>query len=82
MGDNDDATSVHDLDVTLWVGKAGIDPAIEELATQLEHTGRVKVRVLRQARAHDSVEEIAEQLAESTNARVIDVRGHTAVIGR
>ena len=28
--------AIHDLDVTLWVGKSGIEPAVDELSRQLE----------------------------------------------
>lgn len=82
MGIDEYTGEIHDLDVTLWVGKAGVESASEELATQLKHRELVKVRVLRAGRSGRGIEEIAEELASSVDGRVIDVRGHTTVIGR
>lgn len=72
---------MHDLDVTLWVGKEGIGPAVvDELATQLEEREVVKVKVLRSARGDRSAAAIAEELADAVDGTVVDIRGHTAVI--
>jgi len=72
----------HDLDVTVWVGKSGIDAVSNELNTQLENEPLVKVKFLRSARAGASTEEKAHALAEQVNASVVDTRGHTAVVHR
>jgi RNA-binding protein len=72
----------HDLDVTLWVGKGGIDPVVDELADQLDSRDLVKVRFLRASRAGTSVDELAEALAERADATVFETRGNTAVIRR
>jgi RNA-binding protein len=72
----------HDLDVTVWVGKGGNDPVVDELADQLEARDLVKVRFLRAARAGTSVEELAADLAERTGSTVFETRGNTAVIRR
>ena len=74
---------MHDLDVTLWVGKGGIDDAVlDELDTQLDDRDAVKVRILRSARSEGTVEERAETLADAVDGVVVDTRGHTAVIAR
>ena len=35
MTTEDRTGRIHDLDVTLWVGKHGLDPAVDELAAEL-----------------------------------------------
>ena len=72
----------HDLGVTVWVGKRGIDPVVEELSDQLDERNLVKAKLLRSARAGDSTEEVAADLAEATDADLIETRGNTAVYHR
>ena len=72
----------HDLDVTVWVGKSGIDAVGDELNDQLADRDLVKVKFLRAARAGSSTEEKAAELADRVNADVVDTRGHTAVLYR
>ncbi len=79
MGDSDASDPMHELDVTLWVGKGGITPVAEELATQLEDHDHVKVKFLRSARGGGSTEELAVELADQAGVSVLETRGHTAV---
>jgi RNA-binding protein len=72
----------HDLDVTLWVGKSGIEAVTDELDDQLDDRDLVKVRFLRSARAGTTVEELAAELVDSVGAEVFETRGNTAVIRR
>lgn len=72
----------HDLDVTVWVGKSGLDPVVEELADQLTDRGLVKVKFLRAARGGTTTEELAAEVADRVGAEVVDTRGHTAVVHR
>ncbi|WP_254537565.1 YhbY family RNA-binding protein [Halomarina litorea] len=72
----------HDLDVTVWVGKNGIDPVVDELNDQLAQRNLVKVRFQRAALGGTDADEQADALADRVNAEVIDVRGHTAVLHR
>jgi len=72
----------HDLDVTVWVGKAGIESVTDELDDQLEARDLVKVKFLRAARGGTSTEALAEELAELTGASVIETRGNTGVFHR
>jgi RNA-binding protein len=69
----------HELDVTVWVGKKGIDAVVDELDDQLDNEELVKAKFLRSARGTDDTEELAAELAERVDAEVIDTRGHTAV---
>ena len=72
----------HDLDVTVWVGKSGLEAVVDELDSQLQNTDLVKVKFLRAARAGNATEEKAADLADRVNAELIDSRGHTAVFYR
>ena len=49
----------HDVDVTVWVGKAGIDAVVEELSDQLDDRELVKAKFLRAARGGTTTEELA-----------------------
>jgi RNA-binding protein len=72
----------HDLDVTVWVGKSGIDAVVGELSDQLDERDLVKVRFHRSARGGTSTEDIAADLAEAASADLIETRGNTAVYYR
>jgi RNA-binding protein len=76
---DDLARKAHEADVTVWVGKAGIESVVEELSDQLDDRDVVKVKFLRSARGGDETADLAADLAERTGAEVIDVRGNTAV---
>jgi len=76
---DDLATKAHEADVTVWVGKAGIESVVEELADQLDDRDVVKVKFLRSARGGDETADLAADLAERVGAAVLDVRGNTAV---
>lgn len=69
----------HTVDVTVWVGKSGIEAVLEELTDQLKERELVKVKFLRAARGGTSTEELAEDLAEQTGRDLIETRGNTAV---
>jgi len=72
----------HDIDVTVWVGKAGIDAVTDELSDQLGERDLVKAKFLRSARAGSSTDEVAADLADATGADLIETRGNTAVYHR
>lgn len=70
----------HDLDVTVWVGKRGVEAVTEELRDQVADRDLVKVKFLPAARADASVEELATDLADRVSAEVVETRGNTAVV--
>ena len=72
----------HDLDVTVWVGKAGVESVVEELDSQLTDRGLVKVKFLRAARGGTTTEDLAEELADAVEAGLVETRGNTAVLHR
>lgn len=82
MSDTTPTGKIHDLDVTVWVGKNGIEPVVDELNDQLGDRQLVKVKFLRAARGGTDTETLADDLASAVNADVVQVRGHTAVFER
>ena len=82
MIDPDLRASAHDLDVTVWVGKGGLDPVVDELDDQLADRDLVKVKFLRAARGGTDTEELAATLADRVDAELVETRGNTAVIHR
>jgi RNA-binding protein len=72
----------HDLDVTVWVGKRGVDAVADELDDQLGERDLVKVKFLRAARGAGDVEDLAADLADAVGADVVETRGNTAVVHR
>lgn len=82
MSDVTPENAMHDLDVTVWVGKNGLDAVVDELKDQLHEQGLVKVKFLRAVRSEGEPVELAAELSERANASVVDTRGHTAVLKR
>jgi RNA-binding protein len=70
----------HDLDVTVWVGKSGVEAVVDELGDQLDDRDLVKVKFLRAARGGTDVETLAADLADRVGAEVVETRGNTAVL--
>ena len=79
MTDDDLRKRAHDLDVTVWVGKSGLDPVVDELGDQLDDRDLVKVKFLRAARGGTTTDELAEDLADRVGADLVETRGNTAV---
>jgi len=82
MSDSTRAQRLHELDVTVWVGKKGLDPVEDELNDQLQEADFVKVKFLRSSRGGTTSEDLAADLAERVNAEVVRSRGHTAIFER
>jgi RNA-binding protein len=82
MNDTNRRERIHELDVTVWVGKHGIESVVDELDSQLADRGLVKVKFHRSARAGTDTETLADELAGRVSASVVETRGHTAVIDR
>jgi RNA-binding protein len=79
MTDQQLRKEAHDVDVTVWVGKAGVEAVVDELADQLDERRLVKVKFLRAARGGTTTDELADTLAERAGADLIETRGNTAV---
>lgn len=80
MSDQQLRKEAHDLDVTVWVGKSGVDAVVDELADQLDDRKLVKVKFLRAARGGTTTDELATELADAVNADLVETRGNTAVL--
>ena len=72
----------HDADVTVWVGKGGVEAVTDELADQLVERDLVKVKFLRAARGGTTTDALAEELADAAGAELFETRGNTAVYVR
>lgn len=71
--------------VDMQLGKNGITQGfLSELKNRLEKHGVVKVRVLKSYRrtSEVSIEDVAKQLASSTNSRIYEIRGFTIILVR
>jgi RNA-binding protein len=79
MTDHELRKEAHDLDVTVWVGKSGVEAVVDELSDQLDDRKLVKAKFLRAARGGTSTDELAEELAEAVGADLVETRGNTAV---
>jgi len=65
------------------IGKQGItENVIREIERRLDDEEVIKVRVLRSFKRASGreIEDIAEEVAEKVNARVVDVRGNVFVL--
>jgi len=82
MSDTSRRERIHNLDVTVWVGKRGPGAVVEELDDQLDSRDLVKVKFHRALRGGTDTETLAADLAERVNATVAETRGHTAVVER
>jgi RNA-binding protein len=72
----------HEVDVTVWVGKAGVESVLEELDSQLDDRSLVKVKFLRSARGGTTTDDLADDLAEHVGGDLVETRGNTAVYHR
>jgi RNA-binding protein len=80
MSDQQLRKEAHDLDVTVWVGKAGIEAVVDETTDQLDTAKLVKVKFLRAARGGTTTDELAAELADAAGAELVETRGNTAVL--
>lgn len=82
MNDEELRKRAHDADVTVWVGKGGVEAVVDELADQLADRELVKAKFLRAARGGTTTDELAEELAAAAGAELFETRGNTAVYVR
>ena len=65
---------------SLWIGKNGANNSIVlELRRQLKLRKMVKVKILKTALFESSREEIAHEIEQASGARLVDLKGATAV---
>lgn len=69
------------LNPIINIGKFGItESVIEELKKHIKENRLVKVKVLKSAEGEKDLKTIAEELAQSTQSTLIEVRGRTVVL--
>lgn len=68
---------------TVWIGKNGVShEVLAEIDGQLERTEMLKVKILKTALEENSAKDIANQIAQQTEAVLVEVRGHTFMLYR
>jgi len=68
---------------TIWVGKVGLTPQVlSEVEKQLNKQKMIKIRILRTALQEETAQNIANRVAQQTNAALVEVRGHVFIIYR
>ncbi len=68
---------LHHSRASVIIGKGGAASAMAEVDRQLEEKELIKVKVLKSAAAGKSTAEIAKEIADATNAEVVEVIGKT-----
>ncbi|AFL95774.1 RNA-binding protein [Thermococcus cleftensis] len=73
----------YDIPPRAWIGKRGLDEGvIEEINTQLEKDGVLKVEIRKGALISTGLDrqELARRVAELTDSELIDVRGKRFIL--
>ncbi|CAI1493477.1 MULTISPECIES: YhbY family RNA-binding protein [Thermococcus] len=73
----------YDIEPRAWIGKKGLaESVIEEINTQLEKDGVLKVEIRKGALISTGMDRkaIAEKVAELTDSELIDVRGKRFIL--
>ena len=66
---------------TIWIGKSGASQqSLKEIEKQLEKKEMIKIKILKSALGEDEAKKIAIQIAEQTEASLVEVRGHTFML--
>ena len=66
---------------TIRIGKGQVSQQVlKEIEKQLEKKEIVKIKILKSALQGDKTKRIAQQIAEQTEASLVEVRGHTFML--
>jgi RNA-binding protein len=66
---------------TVWVGKGGATPELlKEITKQLDKKKMVKVKILKTALNEAQTKQTATQIAQQTEAFLVEIRGHTFML--
>ena len=68
---------------TVRIGKSGVtQQLLDEIDRQLEKNEIVKIKILKSALTEKKAKDVASEVAEKTNASLVEVRGHTFILYR
>jgi len=71
----------NEIKSTVRVGKSGLtDAVIHEIVSQLKKRKIVKIKFLKSTRELGRIQSLAQELADKTGAKILDVRGGTVVL--
>jgi RNA-binding protein len=66
---------------TIWIGKSGASQQLtKEIEKQLAKNDMAKVKILQTALTADDAKQIAQKVAQQTQASLVEVRGHTFML--
>lgn len=71
------------LKPTVHIGKEGLtENIITEIQDQIKKSRIIKIRILRSAKGSSSMDKkmFAEQIAEKSDTKILDVRGNVVVV--
>jgi len=73
--------NTNELKPTVIIGKQGVsESVIFEVKEQLKNQKVIKVKILKSAREEMDRKEIAENVANSTGAKLVELRGNTFIL--
>lgn len=77
MNKKDISADLHQLKVTVWIGKKGIsDSTINEIKSQIKERKIIKIKWLR------NTEIVPEEIAKMANADIIQKIGRTMILSK
>ena len=77
MNKKDISADLHQLKVTVWIGKKGIsDSTINEIKSQIKERKIIKIKWLRNTYI------VPEEIAKMANADIIQKRGRTMILSK
>lgn len=66
---------------TIRIGKNQVSKEIlKEIEKQLEQKEMIKIKILQSALQDNKAKEIASRIAEETEAKLVEIRGHTLIL--
>ena len=68
---------------SIWIGKNGItDELVKEVSNKLKRTKTAKIKIQRTALKASYIKDLANAIAEKTDSKIIEIRGHSITLFR
>ncbi len=78
-----DTQKIRTLEASIRIGKSGItDGVVKEIKKQIDKKGAVKIKLLRSFIAGKDKKKVAEEIAEKTKSKVVNMIGFVVVLRR